>query len=224
MKYTPISRPLRREEYFMRIRLHETHPIMAHWPVVLIPTMVGLDIAAHVTDDDRLHRIARITTPAVAGCTALTAATGLIAEQEVRTDDESQSMLDAHRNVNLISGGVLTAMAAYRSTGRRPGWGYMATGVGLVGALAYSAYLGGRMVYEKGVGVEAAGGLRTDQSPTIGRDTIGQLLTAAGRQLWQGIRNLFRSPLDISVDETDLQRAIDAEPAGADIGPVPRGP
>ncbi len=209
----------------MKIRLHEIHPSLTHYPLVLLPTALGLDIAGNLLDNEQLTRAARLVTPIAATAAGVTAATGLIAEQEVRGDDEAYAMLDTHRNINLSAVAVSSAMCIYRLRRPRPGWGYLSLGIGLMGAVSYSAYLGGRMVYGKGLGVESADGVRHEEAPTVGVDNLGEVLRTAGRQFLKGLRQLVERPfshLEIAPEAQQLQRSIDAEHDGP--GPVPEGP
>lgn len=58
-------------------------------------------------------------------------------------------MLITHRNLNFISTVVTTSMALWRVNHRKPNAAYL--GAGGVGVLAYTAYLGGKLVYNVGL-------------------------------------------------------------------------
>ncbi|HSH44296.1 MAG TPA: DUF2231 domain-containing protein, partial [Longimicrobiales bacterium] len=73
-----------------------------------------------------------------------------------------------HRTLNIGLIGLTSAMAWGRSRRERPGWGYLALGAAGLAAMSYGAYLGGRMVYELGVGVQPAGGLHEAEAPEYG--------------------------------------------------------
>ena len=162
-----------------------------HFAVALLPAAIGIDAAARMRDDEDLYRLGRATMVAASGAALVTTATGLVAEREVQGGEEARSMLRTHKSLNLANGGLTTAMTAYRLR-RRPGWGYLATGAGALGVMIYGAYLGGRMVYGEGMGVEKAQGLRNDQAPRIRPGNFKNAFATFGRQLARGVGELFR--------------------------------
>ena len=81
-------------------------------------------------------------------------------------------------------------MAIYRQTRERPGLGYLLLGaVGLAG-MTYTAYLGGKMVYAHGVGVEPHG-VDIDKSPELRPGEMGRAARESGRQLAEQARASF---------------------------------
>ena len=211
----------------MSIRLYEVHPALSHFPVALLPTAIGADVVARLSDDHRLRDFAQIATPCAAGSALLSTVSGLISQEQVKFHGESYEMLHRHRNVNFAITAASTAMAAYRVTNNRPGWGYLMGGIGVVAAVTYTGYLGSKMVYDEGVGVERADGIRLERSPEIRPNNLGEVVRAVGRDLKNGLRNsvraLFRN-LEFAPSKSDLQRSIDAANPSRDIGPVPSGP
>lgn len=186
----------------MTMRLQEVHPMLTHGAVVALPTAIGVDVAARITDSDQLYRLGRALMPIATTTAAVTAATGLVAEQTVDVEGRGAEMLSLHRTINLGLGGVATAMSGYRMMRRRPGWGYLSLGLAAIGAMTYSAYLGGNMVYAEGVGVEAAGGLQTKKSPKLKPENAGEVLRTVGRHLKAGIKSIFTRIRDVA--DTDI--------------------
>jgi hypothetical protein len=92
-------------------------------------------------------------------------------------------MLVTHRNVNLTVVGLTTLLATWRWRQRAPSPGYLALGLAGVGLLGYSAYLGTKMVYAHGVGVDAAGGIRPAGRTGPERGNAAAVRTAAGDML-----------------------------------------
>lgn len=173
------------------MRLHELHPMLTHFSITLLPAAVGIEMAARITEDENLEKLGRVTMLTAAGTSAVTTASGLVAEQEVKGTERARSMLRTHKYLNLANGGVTTAMSAYRLFQRRPGWGYLGAGLGSLGVLAYSAYLGGQMVYDEGMGVDRADGVRREQAPRIRPGNFKTAFFALGRQLKEGVKGLF---------------------------------
>jgi uncharacterized membrane protein len=174
------------------MRLQEVHPSIVHFPITLLPLAVGADLLGHVTGSERLRAVGRAAMPAAAGSAALAAVAGLVAQEAVRADGMAHDMLVTHRNVNLGVLGVAAAMAAWRRRQDRPGVGYLALGLASLAAVTYSAYLGGHMVYEHGVGVEAAGGVRDARAPELTPAQAGDSARATVENVREGAGNMVR--------------------------------
>lgn len=61
---------------------------------------------------------------------------------------ETQDMLMTHRNLNFAATVAATSMALWRAQHKRPNAVYLGAGIAGVGVLAYTAYLGGKLVYD----------------------------------------------------------------------------
>ncbi len=207
------------------MRLNEVHPIMTHYAMTLFPVAVGIDAAAWLTDNSQLERLGRVVMPVATATAGVTAASGLMAEQQVRGSKRAEAMLSQHRSINLVAGGAMVAMSAYRISRRRPAWGYILAGVGVFGALAYSGYLGGRMVYGEGMGVEKAGGLKLEESPELKPGNFVDALVLAGRQIRRSVTGLVKRLMPggrgYGPDPEQLQRQIEVDNAGP--GALPLG-
>ena len=209
----------------MAMRLHELHPALSHYPLAALPAAVKLEAAAQWTGRQDLNTMSRWAMPVAAVTSAVTAAAGLIAQQEVSASDEGWSMLSKHRSLNLGAVGAMTALGAYRLSRRRVGPGYLAAGAVVLGTMTYSAYLGGRMVYGQGMGVERAGGVRDEQSPSLTLSNVGTVIKTAGRQLKEAVGGLIKGFGGMSTgfgpDKDELQRDIERDNAGS--GALPMG-
>jgi hypothetical protein len=113
-----------------------------------------------------------------------------VAQEEVNATGEARDMLVTHRNLNLTMVGTAAAMAAWRSRREEPTTGYLALGLLGLATMTYTAYLGGHMVYEHGVGVLNAGGLRGDASPELAPGSMKEAARVAGQDLAQGVRHM----------------------------------
>ena len=162
----------------MAIKLQEIHPSLVHYPIALLPMSIGADLLARVTGSRRLATVGQVLMPVAAATAAVSAAAGLVAAVEVKAEGEAAALLTTHRNMNLSLTAVSAAMAVWRMREEEAGPGYLALGLAGLGALGYSAYLGGKMVYEHGMGVKPAGGLR--DGDTV-EGTPGHLGEAARR-------------------------------------------
>jgi uncharacterized membrane protein len=151
----------------MAMRLQELHPSVVHYPIALLPVSLAADALGLITGNRSLLEVGRLTMPVAAASAAVAGVFGLIAQEVVETDEESAEMLVTHRTLNLTLIGLAGAMAMKRFGRREPAPGYLAVGALGLGAMIYSAYLGGQMVYDRGVGVRSAGGLREEVAPPL---------------------------------------------------------
>lgn len=171
----------------MPMQLHETHPALVHFPLAFYPLSLAADAAGKVLDRDDLRDLGRITMPLSAGAVAVAGVSGLMAQQEVEGSEQAFDMLITHRNLNLLAGGLAAGLAVWRWTRDRPGLGYLAAGLAGYGLMAYSAFLGGHMVYTHGMGVRKAGGVRADV-PELTADDASRAASRSIQDLAGGSR------------------------------------
>lgn len=171
----------------MALRLHEIHPSIVHFPLTLVPTALGLDAIGAATDNDGLMRAGRSLMPLAAASALIAGVFGYVAQGAVNTDARGHELLTTHRNLNTVLAAATGVMAVMRSRRKRPGVGYLLTGLGAVLAMTYTAYLGGKMVYAHRVGVEPEG-VRTDESPELLPGSIGVAARATMRHAAQQVR------------------------------------
>jgi len=71
----------------------------------------------------------------------------------------------------------------------KPSAAYLGLGLAGIAAMAYSAYLGGEMVYRDGVGIEAADGVRKrPKVPELSRKEVRKVLRTAATDAAKGIQ------------------------------------
>ena len=99
-------------------------------------------------------------------------------------------MLMTHRNLNFVATIVASCMAAFRSQRQRPSPLYLGVGAAGVGLLAYTAYLGGKLVYESGAGVEPARGVYRSDAPALGDGDAAAFFKAAATDLVHGVQHM----------------------------------
>jgi len=176
----------------MALRLHEVHPTLVHFPLALLPASLVLDLTGRLSGNQGLMQSGRLLAAGTVASTAAAGVAGLVAQQVVRTDGAAHDTLVTHRNLNLTLFAVTTALVAARMRQQRPGWAYLAAGFAGYAAMNYTAYLGGKMVYQHGVGVEAAGRAQPTESIELRRDTIGEALRRSLRLVAQAVARVFR--------------------------------
>jgi len=171
----------------MTLRLTEIHPGVVHLPIALLPAALACDAIGAAAGRGGMADAGRLLMGAAFGGAVLAGVTGALAQGAAKVEEgEARALLTTHRTMNVTLTALLGVMAVARARRRRPGDGYFAIGLVALGAMGYSAYLGGRMSYEHGVGVAKAGGLR--ETATIGRDSFGAVADAAVRSVGRALR------------------------------------
>ena len=170
----------------MAMRLSEMHPALVHFPLTLLPVAVGTDTIGAITGNRKLYEIGRWSIVGAAVATAVAGIFGLIAQEEIDVDEEGRNILRTHRSLNLGLLGALTAMSIVRARRREPWGGYLIAGFGALTVAIFSAYLGGKLVYDHGAGVVRTRGLGgADEELTL-RNTV-RAASQAARDLGRGV-------------------------------------
>ena len=184
----------------MSVRLQEVHPSIVHYPLALLPAAVAADLLGRATGSEALQGAGRVLMPVAAASAAVAAVTGLVAQEEVAVDGVAEELLVTHRNLNLSLVTLSTLLAAWRLRSERPSAGYLALALAGLGAMSYSAYLGGKMVYEHGGGVKPADGLRDGDSPELRPGGMREVARRVATDVERGVAHalddlLHRDPL-----------------------------
>lgn len=199
----------------MAMKLHELHPSLVHFPLALLPLSIGADLLGRVTGNESLMDLGRRTMPLAAASGLVAGVAGLMAQTEVKAKGASMDLLQTHRTLNLGLVAIAGAMAVKRAQQEKPSVAYL--GLGLVGiaAMAYSAYLGGEMVYREGVGVEAADGVRKRPAvPELSRNTAGKALRTAAKDTAKGIQLTVEESVKGELVPSLVHRGDDRASAG----------
>lgn len=205
----------------MRLRVHEIHPAVVHAPLALLPTAAAVDLVAALNGSRAQARIGRALWWAGAASGLFAGVAGYAASQEVKTEDESdEDMMWLHGIGNTALVAASLGIAAWR-TRHRPSVGLAIAGLAASSVSLYTAYLGGKMVYQHGLGINvmpryAPGGVR--RSPELlSREAPRAFLRDAA----QGIAWLFRRTLGVLDRSRPVDRAAFGvtEPAQAPIAP-----
>ena len=174
----------------MAIHLQEMHPALVHLPIALLPQAVGADMAGSVTGNNTMLPFGQKAICIAAAGAVASAVTGLIAGEEVNVKSVSQDMLITHRNLNFIATVIATGLAIWRVNHRKPTAAYLGIGAASVGILAYTVYLGGKLVYNVGVGVEPAQGVYRSDAPALKSGQVGAFVKTAGTDLLHGVQHM----------------------------------
>lgn len=203
----------------MVMRTHELHPSLIHAPLVLLPAAALVDLAAAAAPrgDRAAERAGRTLWWAAAGSALLAGLAGMAASQEVETrSDRSRDMMFLHGIGNLGLVVAALGVATWRAR-NRASYTSAVTGLAATGAAAYTAYLGGELVYAYGVGVEALGGAPAAAPALFSRQGVARL----GRDAVRGLQWLLSRGARAVSGQERVSRAALGPIAEAGTGAVP---
>lgn len=180
----------------MAVRLEQVHPSLVHLPIALLPLAVGADLLGSVTGKESIYTFGRRAIAAAALGAAASAVTGLVAGEEVNVKGPSRDKLMTHRNLNAVATILTSGMAVWRARHEKPNAAYFGAGIIGIAVLTYTAYLGGQLVYEAGVGVEPAHGVYRPEAPTLRADQMGAFVGAAATDLAHGVQHMAQELRD----------------------------
>jgi len=173
----------------MAVKLHELHPALIHAPLALLPLSIGADLIGRVTGSEELLDLGRRAMPVAAASALVAGVAGLMAQTEVKAEGKAMDLLKTHRTLNLGLVATAGAMAVQRMREEEPSTGYIGLGLAGLALMAYSAYLGGEMVYREGVGVEAADGVRRrPRVPELSRKEARKAVRTARTDTMRGLK------------------------------------
>lgn len=210
-----------------KMQLHELHPAIVHAPLTLLPAAAAADLTALRAGDAAWERVGRRFWAIGTASAVLAGVAGLAASQQVRLGEpRARDMTFVHGMGNLAITATALGLAAWRR--RRPPTP-SSVGVGLVacGLALYTATLGGKMVYEYGVGINpmpADAPQGTLRGPALlSRAAPAALVRDAGRGLrWlvTRLRDALRGREPIAPGTSGVTRAASApyETPGAPTG------
>lgn len=207
----------------MAMRLQELHPALVHYPLALLPATLGADAVGRITGNRFLLEVGRRGMPLAAGSAVVAGLAGLIAQEAVEVREEAHPTLTTHRNLNLGLTALTLVLANKRLHRTRPSWVYLLAGAAGLGVMAYSAYLGGHMVYAQGVGVKPAGGIKEGEAPEIRADNAGEVARLAAHHLEHGARHAWKHLREGEVAPTLTADHGKDQSHGAEPQPEQRG-
>ena len=137
--------------------MESIHPLIVHFPIALLLTALALDMLAAVLKRPALHRIGLWNLSLGTLAAAAAVLSGRQAAAVAKHSFEIWQVMELHEHLGittLVLGCLAVAWRLSRrdrfsSTGRLVALLLMCA---MAGTLSYGAYLGGRMVYEFGVG------------------------------------------------------------------------
>src|ERR1700727_2180660 len=154
------------------------HPLVVHFPIALVLSATALLLAARLLRSDSLAATAatvgtwNLCLGAAAALVAL--ATGLSAVLDLDVSAAARQAISTHLKWAMLTMLLLVLLAVWRGAGTaarsRPSWIFLIVLIAAGAALSFTAYRGGKNVYEYGVGVRkiAASILEAPRGDQIG--------------------------------------------------------
>jgi uncharacterized membrane protein len=137
----------------MKMLLHELHPAVIHAPLTLLPTATAADLIAVMSGSRAWAKVGRRLWVAGTVSALFSGVAGLAASQEVKLEEpRARDMVFIHGlgNTCITLGAIGVTLWRLR---RPPSIGQALIALMANAAAIYTATLGGKMVYELGVGI-----------------------------------------------------------------------
>lgn len=137
--------------------MESAHPLVVHFPIALLLTAVLIDLLAIALKRPAWHRVALWNLVLGTLGAGLAVWSGLRAAEVAKHTFEIHQVMELHQRLGIATLTLGSLIVAWRLVARDqlgPRSRALATLLmaAMVGTLAYGAHLGGRLVYEFGVG------------------------------------------------------------------------
>lgn len=140
--------------------IEHLHPTIVHFTIALYTTSVIFDLLWYIKKNDKF-RIVSWYNLIIAGISGiLSVQSGLLAEENIIISEAGKEIFETHENLAFVVIITLLAQLFWRIglRGKMPDkYLFLYYVIGLIGisSIISTAYYGGKMVYELGVGVKA---------------------------------------------------------------------
>jgi len=139
--------------------MQNIHPYFVHFPIAILTVGLLWDLLGVLLKKESLNNAGWWAQVFGVIAIIVTSITGLIAESTVAHNEAAHEIMETHETIGLIVAGVFILLLIWRSflktalpTQRIYQTIYLAIGVLAVITMLFGAHLGGKLVYEYGVG------------------------------------------------------------------------
>ncbi len=148
------------------MNLEYFHPLFVHFPVALTLTGTGLLIYGALKERAEVLRAGLILLVLAGAMAVPTYITGQVARSVLEDSsafNRGLPMLDTHEDLGLtslavlVSLGILAGIGLVKGTGKGTPWGLILMALAASVLIAVTAFYGGRLVFEHGIGVVEQG-------------------------------------------------------------------
>ena len=136
------------------------HPMVVHFPIALLIIGTAVDLLGVVLKREDLTMVGKWNLYLGAASLLLVVATGLLADGAVEHSDEAHEIMTNHKNIGIVVLALFAFLAIWRGIegqGSEEKYGKVRLVLSIIGLIfmTYGASLGGRLVFEHGLGVSA---------------------------------------------------------------------
>lgn len=137
--------------------MESLHPALVHFPIALLTAAFLVETLALALGKPAWHRISLWNLGLGTVGAAAAVITGRLAESAAKHTPEIHGVMELHERLGYVVLGLAGLVLAWRLLARdrlvgRARWAAWALLLAACGTMAWGAHLGGRMVYELGVG------------------------------------------------------------------------
>ena len=140
------------------LSLSNLHPLFVHFPIVLIPLFFLFDLSGLVFKKPSWRELATVLLWLSVTFAGLTLLTGLVASKSIPHSENVHLIMESHKHLAVLVFFLTVILTIWRVSHTHPplgvdGWSFIAI-AGLTSLLvAFTADMGGLMVYQYGVAV-----------------------------------------------------------------------
>ena len=136
--------------------MQNIHPMFVHFPVALLTVALAFELAWLIWRREALRQMGTGALTLAAASALVALATGLVAGSTVAHVDAAHELMETHEKLGIAT----LCLAVVLAVVRLAGWGqrkgvcvvFFVLLLAATGLVNYGAHLGGRLVYEFGVG------------------------------------------------------------------------
>ena len=138
------------------------HPALVHYPIALMTLSVVADLFGRLYESPSLRASGWWALAGAGAGAALALVAGLFDMSREQIGREAHRRVHTHMKVGFALFTLVAGLTVWRwlvrvNAGDRPGWGYLAAAVAVLGLTFFQGWLGGELVFADGVGVAPTG-------------------------------------------------------------------
>ena len=150
------------------------HPLVIHFPIAFLISAFACELLGRFLNQDYLKKTAKWTLLLGTLTLAIAAFTGWLGHKTVAHSESSYTLIEQHQRLGFITLGIFVFLVVLRfivlpKMKKKKILIMLMLIINLVGigVLTWGSHLGGRLVYELGVGVQAVDHSSLDEDPGI---------------------------------------------------------
>ena len=150
------------------------HPIAVHFPIAFLIGAFVCEVIGRVADNSMMKKAAKWMLLVGTIALGIAAFTGWLGHKTVPHSESSYALIEQHQKLGFIALGFFVAVSAIRfwlkptlQKSKSIFLGFFVFYLLGLSAMTWGSHLGGRLVYEMGVGVQAVDHSSLDEDPGL---------------------------------------------------------